>query len=413
MPTSLRLPGVLRERRFLIFAGGQGVSAIGDGVYLVALAWTSLQLTGSPVYLGLLLTTSALPRAILMLAGGVVVDRLGPRRVILGSDLSRALLISGVAAVVFLGHLSVLLLFLIAAIFGVFDALFYPATMTLVPALVSPERLSAANGVWQLAVEGTMIIGPPLGGLVIGLAGPGPAFLVDGGSFLVAFGALLMVRATTAPSSSSQSRESGWASLTAGVRTSLANPLLRALMPLSAVLNLAAGGPLNVGIPLLARAHGWGPAGYGFIEGGLGAGILIGGAAMGAGLRLPRPGLSVLAMAAALGVLTVLLGTAPMLLLAMILALVMGAIVSATNVAVASLVQQKTPTEVLGRVMSVLMFSSMSLTPIAYAVSGGVARGIGVPGLFTAGGVLVVITAVAGSRARAVREFGMAEPSPA
>jgi MFS family permease len=411
MPVSNRLPAILRERRFLLFAGGQGVSAIGDGVYLVALAWTSLQLTRSPVYLGLLLTTSALPRAILMLAGGVVVDRLGARRVILGSDLSRAVLIGGVAAVVLLGHLSILLLFLIAAIFGVFDAVFYPATMTLVPALVSPEQLSAANGVWQLAVEGTMIVGPPLGGLVIGLSGPGPAFLVDAVSFLVAFGALLVVRVTTVPGSSSAPKASGWASLTAGVRTSLANPLLRALMPLTAVLNLAAGGPLNVGIPLLARGHGWGPVGYGLIEGGLGAGILVGGAAMAAGLRLPRPGLSVLGMAAALGVVTVLLGAAPVLFLAMVLALVMGALVSATNVAVVSLVQQQTPAEVLGRVMSVLMFSSMSLTPISYAVSGGVARGIGVSGLFAVGGLMVVATAGAGLRARAVREFGRAEPS--
>jgi MFS family permease len=411
LPISHRLPAILRERRLLLFAGGQGVSAIGDGVYLVALAWTSLQLTRSPVYLGLLLTTSALPRAILMLAGGVVVDRLGPRRVILGSDLSRALLIGGVAAVVLLGHLSILLLFLIAAIFGVFDAVFYPATMTLVPALVSPERLSAANGVWQLAVEGTLIVGPPLGGLVVGLAGPGPAFLVDAASFLVAFGALLVVRVTTDPSPASAPTESGWASLTAGVRTSLGNPLLRALMPLTAVLNLSAGGPLNVGIPLLARSHGWGPGGYGLIEGGLGAGILVGGAAMGAGHRLPRPGLSVLGMAAALGVMTVLLGAAPVLPLAMLLALVMGALVSATNVAVVSLVQQQTPAEVLGRVMSVLMFSSMSLTPISYAVSGGVARGIGVNGLFAAGGLLVVLTAGAGFRARAVREFGKAKLS--
>lgn len=413
MPASRHLPAILREQRFLLFAAGQGVSAIGDGVYLVALAWTSLQLTRSPVYLGLLLTTTALPRAILMLAGGVVVDRLGPRRVILGSDLSRALLIGAVAAVVLLGHLSILLLFLIAAIFGVFDALFYPATMTLVPALVSPERLSAANGVWQLAVQGTMIVGPPLGGLVVGVAGPGPAFLVDAASFLVAFSALLVVRGTTAPSASAAPAESGWASLTAGVRTSLANPLLRALMPLTAVLNLAAGGPLNVGIPLLARGHGWGPTGYGLIEGGLGAGILVGGAAMGAGLRLPRPGLSVLGMAAALGVLTVLLGAVSVLPLAMVLAMVMGALISATNVAVVSLVQQQTPAEVLGRVMSVLMFSSMSLTPVSYALSGGVARGIGVTGLFAAGGLLVVVTAGAGFRARAVREFGMAEPSTA
>ncbi len=413
MATSTRRPGILSEGRFLLFAGGQGVSAIGDGVYLVALAWTSLQLTHSPVYLGLLLTTSALPRAILMLAGGVVVDRWGPRRIILGSDLSRAVLIGGVAAVVLAGHLSVLLLFLVAAVFGVFDALFYPATMTMVPALVSPDRLSAANGVWQLAVDGTIVIGPPLGGLLVGLAGPGPAFLVDGASFLVAFAALMAVRATTPANPSSTPQEGGWASLTAGVRTSFASPFLRALMPLTAALNLAMGGPLNVGIPLLARAHGWGPGGYGLVTGGLGAGLLLGGLAMGAGLRLPRPGISVLTMALAIGVLAGLLGASTALPLAVGLTVVMGAIVSATNVAVVSLIQQQAPPEMLGRVMSVLMFSSMSLTPVSYALSGAVARGAGVGGLFLAGGALVVVVAGAGFRVRAVREFGQEQASPA
>jgi len=132
-----RAGAILAETRFLVFAAGQGVSAIGDGVYLVALAWTALNLTHSAVYLGLLLTTSALPRAILMLAGGVLVDRWGARRVILGSDLSRAVLVSGLAALLLLGHGSIAALFVVAGAFGVFDALFYPATTAIVPVLVS------------------------------------------------------------------------------------------------------------------------------------------------------------------------------------------------------------------------------------------------------------------------------------
>jgi MFS family permease len=123
-----------------------------------------------------------------------LVDRWGARRVILGSDATRAVLLLGLATLLLLGHSSIAALFVIAAAFGVFDALFYPATSTVVPAPVSPDQLSAANGVWQAEVEGSMIVGPKLGGVIVGPAGP--ALAIDGASFLVAFVALLAIRAS-------------------------------------------------------------------------------------------------------------------------------------------------------------------------------------------------------------------------
>ncbi|MGH7691583.1 MAG: MFS transporter [Candidatus Dormibacteria bacterium] len=407
-PGARRGPAVLSERRFLVFAGGQGISAIGDGVYLVALAWVTLSLTHSSVDLGLLLTTSALPRAILILGGGVLVDRWGARRVILGSDLSRALLISGLAALLLLGHGSLAALFVIAAAFGVFDALFYPAVTTVVPALVSPEQLSAANGIWQVAVEGSMIIGPPLGGVVVAISGAGAAFAIDGGSFLVAFLALLLIRrgARAAPAPAAAQGGGMRAELMAGIRAALGDPFFRALLPVVAVVNMAAGGPLNVGLPLLARSHHWGSGGYGLLFGGLGVGILLGGLVMGAGFKLPRLGVSVVVIAGLVGVLLVPLALTGALYLAMLVAAVLGVLISVVNVSISTLIQIKAPPELLGRFSSVLMFSSLSLTPASYAVSGAIARGLGVGGLFVAGAALVILASLLALSSPAIRREG-------
>ncbi|MHB8313587.1 MAG: MFS transporter [Candidatus Dormibacteria bacterium] len=400
--------GILGEGRFLIFSGGQGISSLGDSIYFIALAWTALTLTHSPVYLGLLLTTTALPRALLILGGGVLVDRWGARRVILGSDASRAVLILALAALLWLGHGSIAALFVVAAVFGVFDALFYPATTTIIPSLVRPEHLSSANAVWQVAVQGSMILGPPVGGVLVGLAGPGVAFTADGISFLVAFSALLLIRAggrRTPDGSGPQTKASGGLrhEVMSGLRVVGADPFLRALMPVAAVLNLAALGPINVGIPLLARAHHWGAGGYGLLEGGFGAGILLGGVALGVGLKLPRLGLSVMVLVGVQAVFLGLLGLAGSLPVGVGLCALMGVLLSAINVSVISLVQVVAPPDLLGRVSSVLMFASMSLTPVSYALAGGVVAAIGVPGLFLSGAGLEIAVALAGSSSPAIR----------
>lgn len=413
---SSRRPGLLGETKLLAFAGSQGISAIGDGIYLVALSWTALTLTHSPIYLGLLLTTSALPRSILMLGGGVLVDRLGARRVILGSDSTRAVLVVGLAVLVAVGHGSVAELFVVAALFGVFDALFYPATTTVIPALVSAEQLAAANGAWQVATQGSILVGPPLGGVILAISGPGPAFAADGATFLVAFLALLVIRVhprgeetpETNEAAAAADRESTWNQLTAGIRTAFSDPFLRAILPLAAAVNFAAGGPLNVGLPLVARAHGWGPTGYGALFGGMGAGLLIGGIVMSAGFKLPRLGLSVMVGALLVAVPMAGIGLSPLLPVSVMLCALIGALVSGIDVSIMTLLQRNTPPHLLGRVSSVLLFFSMSLTPISYAVAGGVARALTAGGLFLAGAALVALVAGGGLLSKGIRT----EPAP-
>ncbi len=408
-----RRGGLLGEPKLLAFAGSQGISAIGDGIYLVALSWTALTVTHSSVYLGLLLTTSALPRAILMLGGGVLVDRLGARRVILGSDSTRMVVVVALALVVVLGHGSVAELFVIAAIFGAFDALFYPAATTMIPALVSPEQLAAANGAWQVATQGSVLIGPPLGGVILGISGPGPAFAADGATFMVAFLALLLirVRATTvsggveqAPGDAQGPRaETAWVQLTAGIRTAFSDPFMRAILPLAAAMNLAAGGPLNVGLPLLARAHGWGPTGYGLLFGAIGAGLLVGGIAMSTGLKLPRLGVSVMVGVLLMAVTMAGIAFSSLLVVSVILCALVGMLISGINVAIITVIQKNTAPHMLGRVSSVLLFFSMSLTPASYAIAGGLAHTFSIAGLYLAGAALVAVVAGAGLCNRAIR----------
>ena len=124
---------------------------------------------------------------------------------------------------------------------------------------------------------------------------------------------------------------------------------------------------------------------------------------MGVGLKLPRLGLSVMVLVGAQAVLLGLLGLAGSLPLGIGLCALMGALLSAINVSVISLVQVLAPPDLLGRVSSVLMFASMSLTPISYALAGGVVAAIGVPGLFLSGAGLEIAVALVGSSSSAIR----------
>ena len=95
---------VFANRNFSLLFAGSTISAIGDQFTLVALPWLVLKLTGDPAALGLVLATMALPRAVFMLIGGAVVDRMSPRRVLLGGRGVNALLVSLLAVLVLTGR---------------------------------------------------------------------------------------------------------------------------------------------------------------------------------------------------------------------------------------------------------------------------------------------------------------------
>jgi hypothetical protein len=141
---------------------------------------------------------------------------------------------------------------------------------------------------------------------------------------------------------------------------------------------MAAAGPTNLDFPLPARARHWGAGGYGLLFGGLGVGLLLSGLLKGEGLKLPRPGVSMLAIASGIGLLMAPLGLVRSLALAMVICAAIGVLMSVVNVSINTVIQTKAPPHLMGRLFSVLAFSSLSLAPAAYAISGGIAHAIGV-----------------------------------
>jgi MFS family permease len=119
--------GALQERQFRLLWAGQAVSAFGDGLYPVALAFAVVELTGEPEDLGLVFMAVLIPRVVLVLVGGVWADRLPRQRVMLGADVLRCVMQALTAAFLFSGRTELWPLIVLSALYGAGDAFFQPA----------------------------------------------------------------------------------------------------------------------------------------------------------------------------------------------------------------------------------------------------------------------------------------------
>ena len=301
---------LLRIRDFRLLFVGEGVSLLGDQFYFIALPWLVLELSGNPFTLGAMLAVQGLPRALFMLVGGAVTDRFSPRRVMIGSNVARLVIVALLSALVLTGSVRLWMLWWIVLAFGVADGFFFPAQGAVVPRLAATEQLPAANAVVQGLDQVAQFVGPMVAGALIaaftagrvGLEGVGLAFAVDAASFLVSIVTLWTMRvdrvsrtaatgATTARVGSAARPGGAPPSLLASVREGLAymwrDPLLRTLLALIIAVNFLAVGPLLVGTPQLVRERlSEGAGGFGLVMSAFGAGSLVGLALGGA---LPKP----------------------------------------------------------------------------------------------------------------------------
>ncbi|GAA1509394.1 hypothetical protein GCM10009677_47870 [Sphaerisporangium rubeum] len=182
-----------RDGNVLRWLAAYTASLVGDSVYFVALGWSAQQVAGA-AEVGLIMAAGALPRALLMLGGGVVADRFGPRRVVIGSDAVRCVLILGVAAGIALTTPAAWLLVAVALVFGAVDALFVPAVGALPPRITSAGQLARVTGMRTLSMRLSQIAGPPIGGLAMAHGGTAATFTVAGLLFALSLPLLILVR---------------------------------------------------------------------------------------------------------------------------------------------------------------------------------------------------------------------------
>jgi MFS family permease len=379
LPSRVRgLPLVrpLADRDFRIFWAGENVSVLGDQFHFIALAWLTLQLTGSGLALGSVLMAAAIPRAVLMLLGGAISDRREPKTVILVSNVLRAVAVAIIAALVLTHRAELWQVAVMAVAFGIVDAFFYPAMHSFLPLLITGERLPAANGLFQATGQLLGLIGPALAGVTIAIIGTGSAFALDSASFVFAAVAIALVRgghraASTDPAAATGPRPSILSTIREGAGYAFHDQALRTLLVLATALNVAFTGPISVGLPWLsANRFDAGAAGFGIMISGFGAGALIGTIVAGSVGRIRQQGRVVLAIGALLGVGLGAIGLAPSVAVVTLIALLIGLGVGFVNVTVVSWVQQRTETAMLGRVMSIMMLGSVGLAPLSLVVTG-------------------------------------------
>ncbi|MFJ2110045.1 MFS transporter [Streptomyces microflavus] len=395
-----------RDGNVLRWLTAYTASLVGDSVYFVALAWSAQKVAG-PTEIGLVMATGALPRALLMLGGGAVADRFGPRRVVLGSDAVRCLLILAVAAAIALTGPSLWILIATALIFGIVDALFMPSVGALPPRITSPDQLARVTGMRSLSIRLSQIAGPPIGGLAMGLGGAEAAFAVAGLLFALSIPLLLTLRlrpleprdAEQPPTPAS----STWQDLIDGLRYIRGQRLIFPLVLVGAIGELGLTGTLNVGMVLLNDERGWGPSGYGFIISAFGAGAAASAALLAIVGWLPRAGLTMSATLLVSCVGAASIGLAPDLYLAAAVAAVTGLSAGVFGSLSNTLVQTEADPAYLGRVTSVTMITSVGLAPLTYPLVGAAIGVWGAASVFVGSGAFASVGVVIALASRAVR----------
>lgn len=372
----------LRVRPFRFLVLGQAISEFGNAFQVVALPLLIFARGGAAAQIGLVVSAFGFGRLITTPVAGILVDRYGAVRIMAVSDLGRMLLAAGLTAVAATGWGGTAVIAMIAGPVGLLAGLFMPAEWAVMPGLLPAEELAAGNALNTTITYAAGLIGPSIAGLVVGFADPAVAFGIDAATFAVSaltLTAIVRLRLTATAAKKARGKAKAGAKSTEAERADQpkgflgllrTSPLLRAILVVTIVANLTMGGLNRVALPALAtRGFGAGARGLGVMLAAFAAGSMIGGL-FAAGFATVRSrgraamlsGL-VLALAVTLTPLAGLAGAAVLLAVA-------GAAATVTNVLVVTTVQKGTPPHLLGRTMSAIMFSGVSLFPVSVAVVG-------------------------------------------
>ena len=402
---SLWQPLAVRDFRLLWL--GQSVSLFGDQFYLIALPWLTLRLTGSAFALGTVLMIAGGTRALFQLLGGALSDSVSSKLLMVASSVIRAVVTALIAVVVLLGVTQLWHLYILSFIFGMVDAVFFPAFMATIPTLVPRDHLPAGNAVLRGTGRLMSLMGPAMAGIVISTTNLTVAFAVDAATFVFAAVMIWLMRKRdsrfdspaeeeSTPSQSSSRLKALFTSIGEGLRYARSEPVVRALFLFIAAIEFSYAGAASVGIASLAKNRFEGGASaLGWMLSSLGGGMVIGMLLAGSIKGQRYRGRVLIGAALVIGVGLALLGFATHLLIACALLTLVGIGGGLGNIMIMAWIQSRTRTGMLGRVISLLMLGMSVVEPLSFALAGFIVT-LNLRAVFLAsGGFLVVASLIA------------------
>ena len=398
--TGLRWRGALRHRNFRLFWFGQLISLIGTWMQALAQAWLILTLTHDPFWLGVVAAAQFLPVLILGLFGGVIADVLPKRTTLIGTQVASMLLAFVLAGLTFANVAQVWQILVLSALLGLVNAVDMPTRQAFVVEMVGRGEVTNAVGLNSAMFNAARIVGPAVGGLLIGALGVTACFFLNGLSFVAVIASLLLIREADLFPTARLARPTSLRGVADDLAEGLHYVRVTPVVLLAVVLvGLVSTFAMNFNVlapPLAQDILGVGATGLGFLMASMGLGALSA-ALVVATFRRPRPWIIVLG-ALGLGALEMILAgvrSYPVALVAMYGA---GAASVAMMISANTSIQLAVPDQLRGRVLSVYTTVFAGATPIGAPVIGWLASAFGTEvALAVGGGIAVVAALVAGA----------------
>ena len=393
---------VLREPSFRYLFFGQTASVVGDRLVLVAIALFVTRRTGSPTDLGLVLAAGSAPLVLLLLLGGVWADRVPRHRIMIVTDLIRAALHAGLAALILVGEVRIWQLVAIEACFGAAQAFFQPAYTGLVPQTVPEPLIQEARALTESTANLASLLGPAFATLLVLGVGAGEAFAVDAATFVLS--AALLTRVNPRPRGSVAAPARVLDDLRAGWREVVSRRWVWATIVVLGGAILCLDAPWFALAPTVAHAHYGGVGVFGWLETVMGAGAVAGSLA-GLAWRPRRPLRTGLVICLAGPVLSVVFALLAPLAVVLVMALATGVGFSLFLVWWETALAHHVPPQALSRVSSYDWMGSLVLLPVGYLVAGPLASTFGARIVLGVGGGLGLVLTLLGLAPRSTRQL--------
>src|SRR5438034_9125784 len=390
-------------RDFRVFLTGEAISAIGDAVTLTALPLLVLALTGSGVAMGVVGVLQMLPDFVFGLLAGAFADRWDRRRMMLYSDIGRAILTALIPLSIPLGIPTMGVILLVTMPISTLRVTFMAAYTGAVPNLVGLEQIGPANSLMEAAFSFGYIIGPGIAGVLAAVIGPGPTLALDAVSFLASAAAI----ATISRSMRAERRESDQRHLLHEVAEGVAfvtrHPILRPAIGFWGLSNIATAALVPAVTYYLTRDLGFSSTVLGLAIAAEACGYFLG-AVSGARVTKDLPiGRVIITANVVTGLMIFAFGQLTQIPLLVLVSFAAGFSNALVLIGYITLRAAVTPDQLLGRVGSTARMVSLGLQPIGMLVAGILLDTVGGGGTLAAMGLTSILASLVFSLSRTLR----------
>jgi MFS family permease len=383
-PSGPRVFAALRQRNFRLLWTGQFISFTGSQMQSVAILWQVYALTHNPLALGVVGLVRLLPIFIFGILSGVAADSLDRRKMMLVTQSGMAIVALAFAAFTFTNTMTVGLLYLLAALSSTFGAFDSPARQSLIPTLVPREDLANAFSVNSTMFQAANVLGPALGGLLIGRSGLGWVYFINAVSFLAVIFSLLAMTGIGGRIED-RGRISFGAALE-GMRFVFSHPIIRSTMLLDFIASFFASASALLPIFAADILH-VGAEGYGVLFSAAAIGALTAGVTLSLLHRISRQGRVLLVAVGLFSLGTILFGISRTFWITFCALALTGASDMISTVIRNTSRQLQTPDALRGRMVSLNMIFFMGGPQLGEFEAGAVANWLGAPVSVILGGI--------------------------